>query len=116
MPEHLEFGANLTAGAHDAAIRATYLGQAHIAGTGPQGATCRECVFWHKWKAATGGGKLPSPPGYFSKRHKASPNALKKALCTRPILNKANRLIPHDASACRLFERADHPLPAVRPE
>ncbi|WP_246591060.1 hypothetical protein [Aminobacter anthyllidis] len=44
-------------------------------------------------------------PAYFGKRHKDAPGELKKQRCTRPILNKANRLIPHHAKSCRLFEQ-----------
>lgn len=56
-------------------------------------------------------------PGYFSKRHKKTPCELKKAKCYRPILNKANRLIPHHASACRLFEpSANPPAPKREPK
>jgi hypothetical protein len=51
------------------------------------------------------------PPGYFGAKHKTSPLEIKKAKCCRPIANKANRLIPHCAKACRLFEPADTVLP-----
>lgn len=64
-----------------------------------------------------GGAELiPADPGYFGKKHNLTPLGLKKAKCNRPIMNKANRLIPHGAKACRLFEPAEHPLPARRPE
>ena len=42
----------------DDGIAKTFLGQAHIAGTGPDGMTCRECTFWHSLRTVktTGGG------------------------------------------------------------
>lgn len=114
------FSEHLTEAHFDSPIRQTFLGQAHIAGTGPAGATCRECVFWHCWKSQRknpDGSPRPSrpvPPGYFGKRHEKTPLELKKAYCNRPIANKAKRLIPHHAKACRLFEPEEFPLPAKR--
>lgn len=122
MPEHLTFSEHLTAAQFDSPIKETFLGQAHIAGTGPAGATCRECVFWHCWKkqrrTPTGEERPPIavPPGYYGKKHTKEPLGIKKAFCNKPILNKAKRLIPHKAKACRLFEPAENPLPAVRVE
>ena len=116
MAQHLLFSEHLTAKEVHRQIAETYLGQAHIAGTGPEGKTCRECIFWHVWKSRklAGGGieKVPADPGNFGPRHAKTPCELKKARCNRPILNKANRLIPHSAKACRLFEAAEHVLPA----
>lgn len=118
--EHLLFSEHMTAAPYDGPLRETFLGQAHIAGTGPEGTTCRECVFWHKkaWRKVPGGGyeEYVKAPEYFGKRHETAPNALKKHYCTRPILNKAKRLIPHDAKSCRLFEPANNPPPARKPE
>lgn len=48
MGEFLNFSEHLTPAQFDSPIRSTYLGQAHIAGTGPSGTTCRECVFWRR--------------------------------------------------------------------
>jgi hypothetical protein len=115
MSLHLEFGKHLKGNEAHAAVARTYLGQAHIAGTGPEGKTCRECVFWHikKHRKLSGGGyeTVATHPGYFGKKHGTSPCEVKKARCNRPIANKANRLIPHDAGACRLFEQEEKPLP-----
>lgn len=113
MPDHIQFSQHMKDVPEHHPIRDTFLGQAHIAGTGPEGKTCRECRFWHKWKWS-GKGYIPCPPGYFSKSHKDHPNEIKNALCNRPIINKANRLIPHDAKACRLFEPDENPMPARR--
>jgi hypothetical protein len=115
--EHLLFSDHLTAADFDSPIRETFLGQAHIAGTGPEGRTCRECVSWHQWKYDKSRDDfIPCSPGFFSKRHKAHPLEPKKAYCTRPIANKAKRLIPHSAKSCRLFEPAEKPVPARKPE
>lgn len=118
MAEHLLFSDHLTAKEVHRPIAETYLGQAHIAGTGPGGATCRECVFWclikHRKDAYGNYHETREAPGYFGKKHEKTPLELKKARCTRPILNKANRLIPHHAKACRLFEPSDKALPAKK--
>ncbi len=120
MGEHLSFSEGLTAQEAHRPILNTYLGQAHIAGTGPAGKTCRECRFWHKWKWRKRSDgtfeQVASAPGYYGPAHTTSPNGLKKAKCCRPIANKANRLFPHHASACRLFEQAEAPLPVLKPE
>jgi hypothetical protein len=81
----------------DAALRQTYLGQAHIAGTGPEGKTCRECKWWGKLKTD----KIANP-GYYAE----PPRHLKQARCHRPVPHKARRVFPHTAIACRLFEAA----------
>lgn len=112
MATHIEINEHLTKAPHDEALLKTFLGQAHIAGTGPDGKTCRECVFFHKWQKEKIGGQIVDravPPGYYSIKYKQDPLGLKKARCNRPILNKANRLIPHSAGACRLFEQSENP-------
>lgn len=117
MGEHLAFGDHLTPAPFDNRIRGTYLGQAHIAGTGPAGTTCRECMFWRLFGKRKQGGHVVEyvkDPAYFGKKHSSSPCELKKQRCTRPILNKANRLIPHYAPSCRLFEAAEKAPPIKR--
>ncbi|CAN7451504.1 hypothetical protein LJR235_002910 [Pararhizobium sp. LjRoot235] len=112
MPEHLQFSDHLTAKEVHRPIAETHLGQAHIAGTGPRGVTCRECVFWHAWKYEREREEyVACDPGYFGKRHEKTPLELRKAKCNRPILNKANRLIPHHAKSCCLFEASERALP-----
>ncbi|MGE8110421.1 hypothetical protein [Erwinia amylovora] len=106
---------HMTSFPFDTLIKETHLGQAHLAGTGPKGTTCRECVFWHKWERRKAS-VVPCAPGYFGKKHKTHPGELKTAYCNRPILNKATRLIPHHAKSCRLFEQSDTALPAIKPE
>jgi len=115
MTQHLLFSEHLTPAVFDRPIRETFLGQAHIAGTGPEGKTCRECVFWHVWKWDNGGrSNEPAHPGYFNKDNPEKGLGLKKALCNRPIANKAHRRVPHEAKACRLFEENSNPPPAVK--
>jgi len=94
MGEFLEFGEHMTKANFDEKLRQTYIGQAHIAGTGPEGKTCRECIFF----------KLGKEP-YFGAKHTKTPLEMKKQKCVRPILNKAKRNIPHHALSCRLFEQ-----------
>lgn len=113
MADHLKINEHLTKASHDEAIRETFIGQAHIAGTGPAGTTCRECTYWYVMRAVDlSKEKRPAHPGYFGPKHKAHPLEVKKARCNRPILNKAKKLIPHHAKSCRLFEPEEHPLPA----
>lgn len=119
--EHLLFGRHMTEAQFDTPIRETYLGQAHIAGTGPQGTTCRECVYWRKIgrRREKAGGPIVEyikPAEYFGKKHETQALEIKKQYCTRPILNKAKRMIPHAAKSCRLFEPSSNPPPARRPE
>lgn len=117
MAEHLQFSEGLKPFEGHMGILKTFLGQAHIAGTGPAGATCRECIFWHlkKIRKVSDGvyEEYATAPGYFGKSHKTTPCEIKKAKCNRPIANKANRQIPHHALACRLFERNDNAPSAV---
>lgn len=90
----------------DGPLQATHLGQAHIAGTGPAGATCRECVHYGddqaQWPDFYEGGK--------------SGGALKQGRCLYPITGKAARKFPHTARACRFFERNDSPPPTSKPK
>jgi hypothetical protein len=81
-------------------IRATYAGMAHFAGTGPEGRTCRACIFW------TGCG---DPVGYSSKL--GTPNPRRCAKYQAVMNGKRGDKVPHDARACRHFEdtRASQP-------
>ncbi len=119
MGAHLLFSEHLTGATFDSPIRETFLGQAHIAGTGPEGTTCRECIWWRligkRRKPGGGVEEFVKPAGYFGKKYAPAPCGLKKQRCTKPILNKANRLIPHSAKSCRLFEVNDQAPAAVKP-
>ncbi len=118
MAEHLLFSDHLTSKEVHRPIAETYLGQAHIAGTGPAGTTCRECKFWclikHRKDSFGNYQEHSVHPGYFSPKHAKAPGEAKKAKCNRPILNKAKRLIPHHAKSCRLFEAAEIVMPAKK--
>ena len=89
---------HLTRGPDDAKYAATHLGQAHIAGTGPAGKTCRECIHW-------------------SAKHvrRYGDGSLRNHQCHYPILNKARNAVPHDAPACRFFMERDNTISVDRP-
>lgn len=90
----------------DAPFQGTHVGQAHIAGTGPDGVTCREC----KYFAAK---KEDWPDYYLGGPTKGN---LKQARCDYDIPGKANKVIPHTARACVLFEKNENPPPAFKPK
>jgi len=94
----------------------TYLGMAHIAGTGPTGRTCRECVFFGKERYNAETGQLQRVPhGFYSeKRQDERAGCLKPSYCLRPIVGKVKRMFPHSAPSCRLFEANETPPPASR--
>lgn len=97
---------------HDRLMR-TFIGQAHIAGTGPDGKTCRECALWGVMKRVDGEAII-APPGHFAISNKASPGALKRGKCNFAIRGKSGRRIPHTALACRFFQGAENPPPPVK--
>jgi hypothetical protein len=88
----------------DNRLQATHLGQAHIAGTGPAGATCRKCRFFAM--------KRKDWPEFYGGKDKG---ALKQAKCDYEITGKSSRQFPHSARACSFFERNDNPPPAFKP-
>lgn len=92
----------------DYLIEQTHLGQAHFAGTGPTGKTCRECS---KWGLMTKAGVVH--PGYTVKPEDGA-HPIKQARCHHPMPHKARRRFPHDALACRLFEQSDNPPEVVK--
>lgn len=80
--------------AQDAKLRNTYPGMAHLAGEGPAGMTCRQCLnFEHK------------PFAYFSRSGKRG-GQIKPAPCTkyRVLTGNVGAAVPADAIACRHFE------------
>lgn len=90
---------NLTKFSSQSAVLKTHIGQAHIAGSGPKDTTCRTCVFWgqhnkvgYKYSGIEGSEKLH----------------LQGEFCDKPILNKARRLVPHDAPSCQFFDHNEH--------
>ena len=107
MMEYLRFGEGLHAASFDEQFRDTFLGQVHLAGTGPQDKTCRECIHWRLLVKGA-----PTPPGYYAKTNKDKAGQIKKAKCLYPMPHKANRRFPHDAKSCRFFEQSDAPPPA----
>lgn len=91
---------------HDNRFAMTHLGQAHLAGTGPKGKTCRECVYWGR---KLEGGVVP--PQYSSTK-----KTLNQGGCHYSIPGKSSRTFPHYAGACRFFEQHDAPPPVTDPE
>ena len=97
---------------HDPAhkmISQTYKGQAHNAGTGPKGKTCRECVFFGIDKALEF--------DHFGHRADChNPGQLKEARCHKPWTGVRQQLFPHTALACTHFEQNENPPLAVLPK
>lgn len=108
MGDHLKFGEHLNPLPHEAGIRATFLGQAHIAGTGPDGKTCRECAFYGLYL-----GREIVDPGHYSKKDKTRAGLLKNGSCHRFKHLKSNKRFTHEAKACLLFEQCENPPAAV---
>ncbi len=95
-------------------VRKTQIGQAHFAGTGPYGRTCRECKhFYCKNREGE-----PAPFRYRGDENEpSSPDKvtyLQPALCNFPIPNKAEALISHSLEACRHFEECSTPPSETR--
>lgn len=96
------------------AIYSTFIGQAHLAGTGPEGKTCRECALWGILKCADKR-QFVDPPGHYAASNKAN-GGLKKGGFHYDIRGKAKRRFMHFASACRFFQPNGNPPPAVKME
>lgn len=78
----------------------THVGQAHLAGSGPFGKTCRECLSWQFVKAwAAKGGPKPSPCAQY-----------------RRLMREWGRNVPHDAAACKYFEPRGALISLLKPE
>ncbi len=103
----LSISAQLTKGyGNEDAIRKTFGGMAHFAGTGPEGKTCRECRFWNYQR-----------DGYHAKSGKHA-NMIKAQRCmryTQMSQGKAGEAVPAQAMACKYFEAADQVRPLTRP-
>jgi hypothetical protein len=101
MAVTLKIGEHLTRDRYSDAAAVTYTGQAHFAGSGPRGKTCRECFFW---RPEHGGNHV----------YRAGDRQLKDALCVqhRKLRGAAGKPVPHSATACKYFQQAeDPPLP-----
>ena len=89
MAAHVHVDTNLHPAGFEDRLAKSYLGQAHIAGTGPTGTTCRGC--WH-WQYEKEG---------FSRAKS------REAYCEFPIPGKRRRLIPGAAQSCRFFDNLE---------
>jgi len=89
----------LTSAPADAMARATHPGQAHFAGTGPRGKTCRECTMWAHVK-----------DDYRAKGGKYR-GLIKPAICSKykQLMREEGPAIPEDAMSCKYFEQNDRP-------
>lgn len=88
----------------EAKRRRTQPGMAHFAGTGPQGSTCRECLFW------TGCGV---DSGYYAKNGKHS-GGLKPRSCQKHrdlMRGDIGSPILHDTASCKYFSESVAPPP-----
>lgn len=86
MAKTLKFGDHLTGASYDSSFRKTFVGMAHIAGTGPDGAMCLGCVFFSSGRKEEG-------------------------TCGYKIPNKSKATFPKRASACRFFVDATKDAP-----
>jgi hypothetical protein len=99
-PRKLSFGAHLTQDELNHPAARTYIGQAHFAGSGPAGKTCRECCFW-----------VPAPG---TTKHAYDQSGIKAHRCTKRasmMRSKDAQLVPPKASACKYFEPPESPPP-----
>ncbi len=111
MPDHIVLTPHLTREPKHDALAATFVGQAHIAGTGPTGATCRECRFWHEPRIEN---RVTAIVWLrFAPSNKKRAGELKRHQCRYRLPNKSRRRIPHDAKACRFFDRNENPPPVT---
>lgn len=95
----------LTAAPFDHMARRTHPGMAHFAGTGPAGATCRECVFFGASFNTAGRFNYSSKTG--GKGGQIKPHPCEKF---RQMMNgKVGNGVPEDASACKYFDRNANP-------
>lgn len=90
---------------HDA-LAETYVGQAHIAGTGPKGKLCHECAYWGKNEAQ-------SYERYGYRADCKNPGRLKDGQCHKVFPQKVYQLFPADAKSCMFFEQAPAPQKLV---
>ena len=90
-------------GEWDQAYRKTHPGQAHLAGSGPESKTCRECAhFTNEGRYSANSAKHPG-------------NGLKPGYCRKytALMKKKGPKFPHAARACRHFEQHLNPPVAV---
>jgi hypothetical protein len=111
MAELINFDKTLHLNPGDAAYANTYKGMAHVAGTGPYGATRRTCKHWGTRPGISG---EPDNPGYYSNSAKGNAGCLKEGYCNYPIPGKADRRFPHSAGACKFHSPTANPFPASK--
>lgn len=87
-------------------LQATHPGMAHFAGTGPSGLTCRQCAHWQ-----------PHSPDWYglNGKQKGQPKPNSCRAYTKFTMGQTGAKIPHDARACKHFDRAEKPHELRRP-
>lgn len=102
----LPFAEHLTKNEGHRFVEKTHIGQAHLAGTGPESFTCRQCKHWYCTRKDSKGDLRQYHPyegGDDGLMH------LQPSMCNYNILNKADRRVPPDAESCRFFAEASDP-------
>jgi hypothetical protein len=89
-------------------ISETFIGQAHIAGTGPAEKTCRECAFF----GVVTDFLAIDPPGYEGIAAFPEQMRMRSARCHKGLSGQAARNIPPIAKACVYFEQRS-PVPPL---
>lgn len=115
MSDHLVLDKSLHEAGFEERVRGTFLGQAHFAGSGPSGTSCRECEHWGVKLYPRDAEPHVASPGYYSRSHE-TPCALKRATCNYPINNKSSRRFPHSAPSCCFFSANPTPPAITMPE
>ena len=85
MAAHVPVDQHLHAAGFEDRIAETYLGQAHFAGSGPDGTACRNCQHWQREEEDFDRAKA------------------REAYCEYPIPGKRRRMIPASAGSCRFY-------------
>jgi hypothetical protein len=98
----------------DEQARRTFAGMAHLAGTGPTGATCRTCVHWAT-RFWSGGDRTDARVTDFKREVGGQ---LRNRCCKkffRMMQSTLGRAIPHSAAACRHYQENVGAPPIERP-
>lgn len=98
----IQVNTHLTSDPARDAIANTYIGQAHIGGTGPNGTTCRKCRYWGK-------DAMFNYEHFGHRKDCHTPGILKEGQCHKIWPNKVYQLFPHTAKACSFFEENTKP-------
>ena len=90
MAAHVPVDRHLHAAGFEDRYAKTYLGQAHLAGTGPHGTACRTCRHWQR------------------DEDDFDPAKAREAYCEYPLPGKRRRLVPAAAGACSFYTELEN--------